>query len=62
MAFQLGRVGAIGPMVGDTFAIHAAAVGLLVGLYLSPGFFPRFPAARSGGNSATGAWFSRVWR
>jgi MFS family permease len=43
MAFQFGSVGALGPAIGEAFRADAAAVGLLVGLYLSPGLLFALP-------------------
>ena len=43
MAFQFGTVGALGPVVGEAFRVDAAAVGFLVGLYLSPGLLFALP-------------------
>lgn len=43
MAFQFGTVGALGPAIGEASRADAAAVGLLVGLYLSPGLLFALP-------------------
>ena len=43
MAFQFVTVGALGPAMGEAFRVDAAAVGLLVGLYLAPGLLFALP-------------------
>lgn len=48
MAFQFGTVGALGPIVGQTFQVDAAGVGLLVGLYLAPGLIFALPGGAIG--------------
>lgn len=48
MAYQFGTVGALGPTLGQTFHIDAAGIGLLVGLYLSPGLFFALPGGAIG--------------
>jgi MFS family permease len=48
MAFQFGSVGALGPLVGQTFQVDAAGVGVLIGLYLSPGLVIALPGGAIG--------------
>lgn len=48
MAFQFGSVGALGPLVGQVFQVDAADVGLLIGLYLSPGIVIALPGGAIG--------------
>ena len=48
MAFQFGSVGALGPLVGQTFHVDAAGVGFLIGLYLSPGLVIALPGGAIG--------------
>lgn len=48
MAFQFGSVGALGPLVGQTFQVDAAGVGFLIGLYLSPGLVIALPGGAIG--------------
>ncbi len=48
MAFQFGSVGALGPLVGQTFEVDAAGVGFLIGLYLSPGLVIALPGGAIG--------------
>lgn len=48
MAFQFATIGALGPLVGDTFQVDAAGVGLLIGLYLSPGLLLAVPGGAIG--------------
>ena len=48
MAFQFGSVGALGPLVGHTFHVDAAGVGLLIGLYVSPGLVIALPGGAIG--------------
>jgi len=48
MAFQFQSVGALGPLVRETFAIGLPDLGLLIGLYLSPGLVLAIPSAGLG--------------
>jgi MFS family permease len=48
MAFQFATIGALGPLVGQTFEVDAAGVGLLIGLYLSPGLLLAVPGGAVG--------------
>ncbi len=48
MAFQFESVGALGPVVRDTLGIGLPQLGLLIGLYLSPGLILAIPAAGLG--------------
>ena len=48
MAFQFATVGALGPLVSDTFQVDAAGVGILIGLYLSPGLLIALPGGAIG--------------
>lgn len=43
MALQFSTIGAIGPLIQDRFAVDAAAIGWLVGLYFLPGVFIALP-------------------
>jgi MFS family permease len=43
MAFQFASVGAIAPLFMEKFQVDAAAVGLLIGLYSSPGLLFSLP-------------------
>ena len=45
MAFQFGTVGALGPLVGQSFQVDVASVGILIGLYLSPGLIFAMPGS-----------------
>ena len=48
MAFQFATIGALGPLVGQTFQIDAAGIGFLIGLYLSPGLVFALPGGAIG--------------
>lgn len=48
MAFQFGTVGALGPMIGQSYQVDAAGVGILIGLYLSPGLVFAMPGSAIG--------------
>jgi MFS family permease len=48
MAFQFATIGALGPLVGQTFRIDAAGIGFLIGLYLSPGLVFALPGGAIG--------------
>lgn len=48
MAMQFATIGALGPLVGQTFAVDAAGVGLLIGLYLLPGVAMAVPGGAVG--------------
>ena len=48
MAFQFATVGALGPVVGQTFQIDASSLGVLIGLYLSPGILLALPGGAIG--------------
>jgi len=48
MAFQFATIGALGPLVSQTFQIDAAGVGFLIGLYLSPGLVFALPGGAIG--------------
>jgi MFS family permease len=48
MAFQFATVGALGPLVGQTFQVDASGVGFLIGLYLSPGLIFALPGGAVG--------------
>lgn len=48
MAFQFATIGALGPMVGQTFQIDSAGIGFLIGLYLSPGLVFALPGGAIG--------------
>ncbi len=45
MAFQFQSVGALGPLVRQSFGVGLPDLGLLIGLYLSPGLILAIPAA-----------------
>ncbi len=47
-AFQFATVGALGPLVGETYGVDAAGVGFLIGLYLSPGLVMALPGGAIG--------------
>jgi predicted MFS family arabinose efflux permease len=44
MAFQFQTVGALGPLVRADFGVGLADLGLLIGLYLSPGIVLALPS------------------
>lgn len=48
MAFQFQAVAALSPMFMRDFGIGIADLGLLIGLYLSPGIFLAFPSGKIG--------------
>jgi len=48
MAFQFQAVAALSPLIMRDFGIGIADVGLLIGLYLSPGIFLAFPGGKIG--------------
>lgn len=48
MAFQFATIGALGPLVGDSFQIDAAGLGFLIGLYLAPGLIMAVPGGAVG--------------
>lgn len=48
MAFQFQSVGALGPLVRDTFGVGLPDLGLLIGLYLAPGLLLAIPAGNVG--------------
>jgi MFS family permease len=48
MAFQFATVGALGPLVGQTYQVDASGVGFLIGLYLSPGLIFALPGGAVG--------------
>ena len=48
MAFQFATVGALGPLVGETFQVDASGLGFLIGLYLSPGLVIALPGGAVG--------------
>lgn len=48
MAFQFQAVAALSPMIMRDFNIGIADLGLLIGLYLSPGIFLAFPGGKIG--------------
>lgn len=48
MAFQFQSVGALGPLVRQAFGVGLPDLGLLIGLYLSPGLVLAVPAAGIG--------------
>ena len=48
MAFQFATIGALGPLVGQAFQIDTAGIGLLIGLYLSPGLIFALPGGAIG--------------
>lgn len=48
MAFQFQAVGALSPVYQDAFAVGIAEIGLLIGLYLSPGLFLAVPGGALG--------------
>src|SRR5271168_230341 len=48
MAFQFQTVGALGPLVRADFGVGLADLGLLIGLYLSPGIVLALPSGTLG--------------
>lgn len=48
MAFQFGTVGALGPMIGQSYQVDVTGVGILIGLYLSPGLIFAMPGSAIG--------------
>ena len=48
MAFQYQAVAALSPFVMQEFGVGLADIGLLIGLYLSPGIIIAFPGAAIG--------------
>lgn len=48
MAFQFATVGALGPLVQERFAVDAAGLGLLIGLYVAPGIAVSLPGGLFG--------------
>ena len=46
MAFQFGSVGALGPLVGQTFQVDAAGWGSSLGFIFRPAWLSRCRAAR----------------
>src|SRR5580658_2932812 len=48
MAFQFQTVGALGPLVRGQFGVGLADLGLLIGLYLSPGIVLALPSGTLG--------------
>jgi MFS family permease len=48
MAFQFQSVGALGPLVRADFGVGLADLGLLIGLYLSPGIVLALPSGKLG--------------
>ncbi|MDH3668810.1 MAG: MFS transporter [Paracoccaceae bacterium] len=48
MAFQFQAVGALSPVYQEAFAVGIADIGLLIGLYLSPGLFLAAPGGALG--------------
>lgn len=48
MAFQFGTVGALGPLIGQSYQVDVAGVGILIGLYLSPGLIFALPGSAIG--------------
>lgn len=60
MAFQFATIGAVGPLVGQTFQIDAAGIGFLIGLYLSPGLVFALPGGASHPGSRHGCFLHPV--
>ncbi len=48
MAFQFGTVGSLGPLIGQSYQVDMAGVGILIGLYLSPGLIFAMPGSAIG--------------
>ena len=48
MAFQFQAVGALSPVFQEVFAVTIADIGLLIGLYFSPGLFLAVPGGALG--------------
>ncbi len=48
MAFQFQMVGALSPMFQETFAVGIADIGVLIGLYFTPGVFLAAPGGALG--------------
>lgn len=48
MAFQFQAVGALSPAFQETFAVSIADIGILIGLYFSPGLFLAMPGGALG--------------
>lgn len=48
MAFQFQTIGALSPLVMSEFGVSLADIGLLIGLYLSPGILFAFPGGALG--------------
>lgn len=48
MAFQFQAVGALSPAFQEVFAVGIADIGVLVGLYLTPGLFLALPGGALG--------------
>lgn len=48
MAFQFQAIGALSPLIMSEFGVSLADIGLLIGLYLSPGIIIAFPGGALG--------------
>jgi hypothetical protein len=53
MPLQFQSVGAVAPLLGSNFGMSLADIGLLIGLYFTPGVALRWRAADLGSDSAT---------
>ncbi|MBM1218567.1 MFS transporter [Ponticoccus sp. SC2-23] len=45
MAFQFQSIGALSPVIGESYAVELADIGLLIGLYLAPGIIVAGPGS-----------------
>ena len=43
MAFQFQSVGAVSPLIAETYGVSLADMGWLIGLYLAPGIVVAIP-------------------
>ncbi len=55
MAFQFQSVAAVAPLLGHEFGVGLADIGLLIGLYFTPGVALALPGGAIGQDSATSA-------
>jgi len=53
MAFQFQSVAAVAPLLGSEFGVSLADIGILIGLYFTPGLALALPGVQSGEGSAT---------
>jgi hypothetical protein len=61
MAFQFQSVAAVAPLLEKTFGVGLADIGLLIGLYFTPGVVLALPAVRSVHALATRRRHSARW-